>query len=254
LITNFTGHSSDVWSVAFSPDGTKVVSGSSDNTAKVLEFSNVTKLSMKRKWVFEPGVGTGNINEFYLESNSYNGWSNTPVARQVLDNTIIKESYHRLEFEWEIIFNKTKDTFTGIITSGGRDGITDITYKTFIGSMAFIGAIINRSYRPLFGIYGSDIFIGAEDNSDVDLSFDNYASGGSSPYEITPQPYTTDSFQREFRIGFDTTHLNLTNGIGKIAFRDNNNNAQFAITFTPPLDKVNTFRLYLDFLVSLTAN
>ena len=30
-----SGHSEDVWSVAFSPDGIKVVSGSSDRTVKI---------------------------------------------------------------------------------------------------------------------------------------------------------------------------------------------------------------------------
>ena len=42
LIRTFTGHTDDVLSVAFSPDGSKVLTGSDDNTAKLWDVSTGT--------------------------------------------------------------------------------------------------------------------------------------------------------------------------------------------------------------------
>jgi WD40 repeat protein len=39
VLVDFTGHTSTVYSANFSPDGTKVVSGSFDNTAKIFDAS-----------------------------------------------------------------------------------------------------------------------------------------------------------------------------------------------------------------------
>ena len=41
LVLTLKGHASEVRGAAFSPDGTRIVNGSSDNTAKVWEISSL---------------------------------------------------------------------------------------------------------------------------------------------------------------------------------------------------------------------
>ena len=257
LVTEYTGHSSSVNSVAFSSDDTMVVSGSSDDTAKVLEkYTEITSRSMTAKWIFEPGEGTGNIKEVFIDSYDYGDWDNDPIARQIYSDAINKEDYHRLEFEWRITVNRGTGSYTGTITTGGRDGITDINYEINIGNMSFIGLTADASQTSLFGNGDVVKVSGGDSNQATDMIIDILVFGNSNgkitPYEVSPDPYTADSLERTYRIGFDTTHLNLTNGVGELVFKDSNNNPQFRMTFNPKLDKVDTYRLYLDFKFSLT--
>ena len=46
LLSTLQGHSSPVWSVCYSPDGTKVVSGSTDNTVRIWDTTTGAELSI----------------------------------------------------------------------------------------------------------------------------------------------------------------------------------------------------------------
>ena len=215
----------------------------------------ITEKKITAKWIVEPGVGTGNINEVFVDASDLGPYYNAAVARQVLDTTIVKESYHQLEFEWTIKAQNPTGVYSGTITGGGRDGATNIDYKIFIGNMSFAGIVNKRSLMPYFGVSGNASAAGGTSNADSDLSLDAVVIGNSEgyvvPYEVTPSSYVADSLERSFTVGFNTDQLNITDGIGEIIFKDSNGNSAFRITFTPKLEKINTFRLYLDFTFSL---
>jgi WD40 repeat protein len=91
LITTFTGHSSTIKSVAFSPDGTKVVSGSDDSTAKVWEYD------------------TGNvITTFTGHSNDVNSVAFSPDG-----NYVVSGSDDNTAKVWEYDTGNVITTFTG---------------------------------------------------------------------------------------------------------------------------------------------
>lgn len=233
---------------------------------------------LTRKWVFPASVGTGNIGEVFLQAMTYAGdsaWRRQAVARQVFDPVIEKTDYHELTVEWTITM--TTEPMEGDIPNGQRDGSTTVHWKSFInnrqlwawafGNYFYTGG--SPPYRPAGAIRFAPIsgapisnmqpyfVITGDSNVDSDLENDLHNTlKGNQLYSgflqlSTTNSYITDSYYRDFRLGFDVSQSN--GQIGELLLRCRNDystnyNEEYIcrITFDPPLDKTNKYQLYLD--------
>ena len=226
---------------------------------------------LSRKWVFPAGVGTGNIGEVFIKamtsSPEYSPWKGQAVARQVFDPVVEKTDYHDLTVEWTITM--TTAPMEGDIPNGQRDGSTTVHWKSFINNRqlwawAFgncnAGAGVIR-FAPPSGTSISNMppyfVITGDSNVDSDLVNDLHNTlKGNQLYSgflqlSTTNSYITDSYYRDFRLGFDTSESN--GQIGELLLRCRNSyvvdyDEEYIcrITFNPPLDKINTYQLFLD--------
>ena len=254
IITAYFGHGGTAMSAVFSPDGSRIVSGSTDSFSRVLKsFNVVQEKEMIAKWVFDPGIGTGTINEVGL-TGSGNRW----VARQVIVPGIVKESYHRLEIEWKIKVSNTPGVWSGTIIGGNRDG-TDVQYKFFIGNRCFIDTVHSSAFKGFILYKFTAHLETGTSNADSDLVSDFFIIGKSIdgvvlPYEVTREPYVDGSYERSFRIGLNSDQGNHADKLGEILLMGGTDYYFGRVTFNPKLDKIPTYRLYLDFKFSLNPS
>jgi len=216
------------------------------------------------EYIFEAGVGTGTIREIGIRGSTNMG--SISVSRVALDTEIIKEDYHKLILTWRYEISKPT-SWSGIISGGQRDGITDINWKIFIPDSAWYKYAQNKKvyadyvnpFLQLFKLFGSEspiIKVGT-DNSDSDLANDldfiikgtELLNASINLHEV--DVYVTDSFQNTFRVGIEE---NQSNGsIGEISIKNGASGfGLFRATFNPKLDKISGYRLYLDFTISIS--
>lgn len=235
-----------------------------------LERAVDTGIFTSRKWVFPAGVGTGTIKEAFVKSNSLSTTSAlpvTPVARKVFDLPIEKTEFHQLEVEWTIEASLPQVS-VGVISGGQVDGVTDITWKSEIAqtqlrslcqglSISFSSS--TRYRNPIYRLaahaeyssaaWGALTIVGSS-NLPGNLEFDDINT--IYGFEMLNQlmvmeevPYVTDSFQQGFRLMLEVDQAN--GEIGEISPR-----YLGRLTFDPPLQKSSNYRLYIDFMFSLS--
>ena len=249
-----TGHGF-VSSLSFSADASMFAMGRNSTSVKLFKnFGPVETKEMIAKWVFDPGVGTGTINELALNSATPR-W----VARQVISPGIVKEDYHRLEIEWKIKVSNTPGVWSGVIPGGNRDG-TDVNYKFFIGNRCFIDTVNSSSIKAFLGYKNTAYIAPGTSNTDSDPSLDFFVLGEAIdggyvlPYEVTPAAYVPGSYERGFRLGLNSDQGNHADKLGEIILREDSSLYFGRVTFNPKLDKIPTYRLYLDFKFSLNPS
>ena len=195
--------------------------------------------------VFPAGTGTGTIKEVVLA-----GYYSVS-ARQVVSPALDKTAQHELTVVWTLSLSRSADSYSGTITGGQRDGITDIDWTLTINDNQ-IGnwAVIDNSYWTS----GFTLRTG-DSNAASNLVNDGYNtikgtqlfSGGPAYRE--PQTYTSGSFYRDVRLGLD---IDQSNGsIKELILQAGISRGLFRITFDPGLDKVDTYRLYLTFRLAM---
>ena len=242
------------YGVSWSPDGQYLAVGH-NNSPFITVYRNdplTTVLSMTRRWTFAAGVGTGVIREIALRSSSTSPWSSSWVARQVLSTPIDKTQFHELDVEWtlEVL---VPQAFEGTIPNGQRDGSSiDWAYHLYPVHAVYLFASQDTSYRPAwFGITGTPSLHVSQSNDEPDILWVQPAQKAPFNEDLsgtglrTPDPYTPGSLSRTVRINLDVHQAN--NGpVGALSL-----SGLGYITFDPPLDKVDTHRLYVDVTISL---
>ena len=195
--------------------------------------------------VFPAGTGTGTVQEVVLAGN-------VATARQVVNPKLVKTDQHELTVVWTLSLSRSADSYSGTITGGQRDGITDIDWTLTIndnqlGIWAALGS--SEAWTNGFSILTGD------SNAASDLENDGYNTikgtqlFGGAPKYTEPQTYTTGSFYRDVRLGLD---IDQSNGsIKELILRTSYGRGLFRITFDPGLDKVDTYRLYLTFRLAV---
>lgn len=224
-------------------------------------------------YIFPAGTGTGTIREIaigYYDNNS------DMIARQVIEPEIVKGDNHQLEVTWRREVARPTG-MTGTITGGQRDGTTDINWKITINNTQFYRQLsgryihsissYNKIYNPwayLFGMWDNPVVITGDSNASSDVINDTeYTIKGNQLFndEITPEAesYISGSYQRKSRIGFEIDQSNgqigeLIIGSYSSASTSYARTGLFRMTFDPPLDKVDNFRLYLDITIGIQAS
>lgn len=254
-----------------------VVQPWTDLYGAVLDLDAYNSVVLRRRWVFPAGTGTGNVGEVVLRaaSGSAYGVNENWVARQIFDPPITKGEFHQLDVEWEIAFTKP-DKWTGTFVGGQRDGQTDVDWTITLNNRQLYDFIRNLGSTTIFARSSSCVWFGlthtnagtprvlvgtSNDDSDLALDYLNTIHGEQlenltdvgSQLEVFD--YVPGSFEREFRITFPVTQAN--GPIGEIVLiREHSSYRQglLRITFDPPLDKVDTYELHLNFKISLNPS
>jgi len=283
---SFVNDNRDVYSVAYSSDG-KIAGGSENYCSVNAIYGDLqNKVKMGYKYRFEAGAGTAMLikeialkTEEEMGSDAYLGnyYMGEWVARQVPTNPIDKKEYHQLDITWTIEVNSPTIYYTTTIADGQRDG-TSIDVDVEIANRA-LGNLVqykNKSVDTFFGIQnivasgtganGSpQIAIGTSNakkyptgdgvvENGILLEGTDISGGFIEPFEVIPEAYTPGSFSRTFRVGLESDQGNHADGIGEIILRDSAGHYFGRVLFTPPLDKVNTYRFYFDVTFSLNPS
>lgn len=231
---------------AASPTDTGIIGTQLAATAGTIVDSGTNPRVRTITAVFPAGTGTGTIQEVVLAST-------VATARQVVSPALNKTAQHELTVVWTLSLSRSADSYSGTITGGQRDGITDIDWTLTIndnqlGIWAAIGSAANWTN-------GFSLITG-DSNAASDLVNDGHSTikgtqlFGGAPKYTEPQTYTTDSFYRDVRLGLD---IDQSNGsVKELILRAGSiNRGLFRITFDPGLDKVDTYRLYLTFRLAV---
>jgi hypothetical protein len=228
--------------------GTVLATASS--AGSIISDDGVYPVTRTLTWRFVAGVGTGEIAELVVSNSQA---SNTEsYSRVVLSPPITKTSTQELLVEWTFIVTREADSWSGTITGGQRDGVTDINWVATINNRQVKTRAVNSdisggSFRVIFGTSNalSDLVndgIGTIKGTQIFNGIPNFASLSS---------YTTNSYYRDFQVGFEINQA--VGSIGEmILATDSSRNYNARITFNPPLDKTSTYRLYLDFRYGLS--
>lgn len=242
-------------------------------------------ISCAKKFTFGAGVGIGTVKEVVLSVFEISGkatltnWNK--VARQIFSNPIEKNEYIQLDIEWELRINFGSGIWTGTLSNGQRDG-TPVTWAASINYEQRKNIIDNSqrylySYPPstLVPYYASAfypffngenqryglpyVYIGDNNNPSVVDTDGDLELKGNIIEEFEPTinivPYTPQTRGREFTLFLNTTETNYP--IFEILFSSQSRSGGdelgfMRITFDPPLDKVNTHRLYITPKFSIT--
>lgn len=200
-------------------------------------------------FVFPAGVGTGTIREVLLVR-----YYNISVARQIFEPEIVKNATQELRVTWTFTLSREADSWSGTITAGQRDGITDINWVGTINNME----LGNWAYTGASRAYTGNIYVcTGTSNAPSDLA--NDAAGaikGSAlftgiPAFRTVYPYVQDSYYRDWQLGFEIGQSNGAIGEIVVWYAGDSSSGLFRCTFNPALDKISGFRLYLRFRFSL---
>lgn len=226
---------------------------------------------IEKEYIFEAGTGTGDINEVGMYGGYQTSYGSSDVedlfARQVLDNTITKEDYHKLIVYWRLELSLDSRTFTGTISGGQRDGTTDVDWELTINDKQFEQICVTKAnpddanpFSALFDISygdGNVKVIAGDSNASSDISNDSDDTiKGNELFNdkidiIEPDDYSDGSYTRTSRIGFEDTSCNGDIGEIVVANAPDHEDYIFRVTFDPKLDKVDDYRLYLDFKISV---
>ena len=224
-------------------------------------------------FIFPAGEGSGVVREVALSESSLSNWK----ARQVVSPELVKEDYHQLEVTWRREVSKPP-SWSGVIPSGSRDGLTDINWVATINDQQFyfICTGYDTSEAAEFGSPWRNIFRSSHDNkrsgiitgtsnapSDL-INDDRYTIKGVELFSqrssiLEPSDYTPGAHQRATRLGFDVNDSNgqigeLIVGSEHSLWVTRNFTGLFRMTFDPPLEKIDTFRLYLDITIGITPS
>lgn len=234
---------------AASPTGTGIIGTELAEKAGAEVYSGTNPQVKTITAVFPAGTGTGTVREVVL-AETYSA-----SARQVVSPALNKTAQHELTVVWTLSLSRSADSYSGTITGGQRDGITDIDWTLTIndiqlGNWASLG--ITANWTNGFSLRTGD------SNAASDLVNDNYNTikgtelFKDAPKYIEPQTYTANSFYRDVRLGLD---IDQSNGIiRELILRcgtGSSTRGLFRITFDPGLDKVDTYRLYLTFRLAV---
>lgn len=229
---------------------------------------------VEQTFVFGAGVGTGTIAEVGI--NVANNTNASMCARQVVSPAIDKNEYHQLEVTWRIELNRSADTFSGTILAGQRDGVSDVNWIATINNQQLFriqgkcqANWLNHGnpFASLFGFnsYGNVYLRTATSNDPSVLTTDGHdlrkgtdLFAGQAP-TLEPVAYVNGSYERTSRIGFDVQH---TNGqIGEIVLRNwhtndtsSNRGGMLRVAFAPHLDKIDSFRLFINFMIKINPS
>jgi len=192
--------------------------------------------------VFPAGTGVGLVKEVVMAN----------TARQVVSPGLDKTAQHELTVVWTFTLSRGADSWSGTITGGQRDGVTDVNWIATIndnqlGGMVGSGAG-NYSLNPYLYVGSSN----AESNlaSDLGTTLKGATLFGGAPAFKEALSYVADSFYRDYRVGLETSQGNGSIGEAIVTLSV----SAFPIgriTFTPALDKVDTYRLYLTFRIAV---
>jgi hypothetical protein len=195
--------------------------------------------------VFPAGTGTGTVQEVVLAGN-------VAAARQVVSPALNKTAQHELTVVWTLSLSRSADSYSGTITGGQRDGITDIDWTLTINdkqldNWARLGS---TAWTNGFSILTGDSNAASDLVNDGHNTIKGTQLFSGAPAYTEPQTYTADSFYRDVRLGLD---INQSNGSVKelILQGGSYRYGLFRITFDPGLDKVDTYRLYLTFRLAV---
>jgi len=196
--------------------------------------------------VFPAGTGTGTVREVVLAGD-------VASARQVVNPALVKTAQHELTVVWTLSLLRSADSYSGTITGGQRDGITDIDWTLTInnkqlGNWAAIGG--TAYWTNGFYLITGDSNAASNMVNDGHSTIKGTELFSGKPEYTEPQTYTTDSFYRDVRLGLD---IDQSNGSVKelILQAGSYRYGLFRITFDPGLDKVDTYRLYLTFRLAV---
>jgi hypothetical protein len=223
---------------------------------------------MGYKYRFEAGTGTDMlIKEIVLRADDYSDYNAEWIARQVPSNPIDKKEYHQLDITWSIEVARPFIYYNTTIADGQRDGTSiDVDVEIANRALSNISSYDNKVLNSFFGISGTPQFalgtsntkkypLGTESiKARIFLEGTNISSGYIAPFEVTAEPYIAGSYERTFRVGLESDQGNHADGLGEIILRDSFENYFGRILFTPPLDKINTYRFYFDVTFSLNPS
>ena len=206
-------------------------------------------LSYGRKWTFPAGVGTGEVAEVALRSGTHSTWNNVWVARQAIQPAINKTEFHQLEVEWVLTASPGQNYWSGTIPNGGRDG-SPVNWTYEMSDLDFYNLFAGTFFTQTFGGTSTHGAARIGENNAPGFSepfMDNYVKDPfftlSRTGARTMEPYTNGSLERESRLFMETDEANGKTGEFNIFIG--------RFTFDPPLDKVDTHRLYLDMKFTL---
>jgi hypothetical protein len=210
--------------------------------------SDTSLQSYARKWTFPAGTGTGVVNEVVVRATSGTGYdgNNRYFLRFVLPEGFEKTDLHQLEVEVEAEI-ENPGVWEGVIPEGSRDE-SDVSYRITMNEGQFRD-FITTGYNNLSSWFGTSgtpsVRIGIS-NEESDLVLDGENIRGEEIEYISStglrivNPYVAGSLERTIRIFLEVEQGN--GEIGEIVL----NNRFCRITFDPPLDKTEDYRLYLD--------
>jgi len=234
---------------------------------------------VEQQYVFYGDNGTGTIREVAV----FRG--NSMTGRIVLTEPIEKLSTDILEVFYRISFDIPTRVYSGTITGGQRDGVTDVNWNLYItDDMLYHGWAGSRwyisTYEEVSNILAGLFYMGEEfrnpipayvrigdSNAPSDIQADSGAGTGhlkgNQLYEgnftfYEPNSYINGSYQRSGRVGFEENIAN--HQIAEMLIfpteREGGMSVNYPrpilrITFDPALDNQELYRLYLDFTVSL---
>ena len=192
--------------------------------------------------VFPAGTGTGTIQEV-VQANS---------SRQVVSPALNKTDQHELTVVWTFSLYRGADSWSGVIPAGQRDGVTDINWVATINNkqLEYWGNIgVNATWDASVGLSTGTSNAASDLINDLDITIKGTTIKSSFfPTYREALAYTAGNLYRDVRLGLETTESN--GAIGEMVISVTGRGI-FRITFTPALDKVDTYRLYLTFRIAV---
>ena len=205
--------------------------------------ANPSSRKYTRGWTFPAGTGTGTVKELYLRTINTSPYSNTPVARVVLNSPIHKTEFHQLDVEWTIEL-KCDPVVSTYIENGQVDG-SPVTCRFEHLHMMFFGICFDTAHTSWFGITGTPRLRLGDSNLETNAFFDYGIQGNEFVNFNTANirisgPYVPDSLERTVRMFLEVDQGN-EQPIAEMVME------RFArLTFDPPLEKNASNRLYVD--------
>lgn len=219
------------------------------------KFQYDESLSFARNWTFPAGRGTGAVREIALRGNSSSTLphaGSTWVARIVLPEAIEKTDLHQLDVEWEIEVTNP-GVWEGVIPGGSKDGTQDINWRFTLNEEQFSSLVTSgwNSLAAWFGGSGTPNLRVGDSSVESDLILDRENIYGDEIFYLQStairevNPYVPGSLQRTFRVFLE---VDQSNGeIGEMVLGGSQTGAYLGrITFDPPLEKDENYRLYID--------
>ena len=175
-----------------------------------------------------------------------------------MDFPIEKTEFQQLDVEWEITVIKPSPV-TGVIPNGAIDG-SDVNFEFVIQDFQFYDLITQMSQRWLWsgGITPAIKTARFSEGFEKLDTLNSNVTGGKTIQAIQStdlviaNAYTQDSMKRTARIYFNTDQMN--GDIKEMVCYTSNNRGCWTIFFDPPLQKVDTHRLYIDIEFGLNLN